>query len=682
MVHRPIHPSWRVSTLILVSISLSIGWGIRGNFGHEYGAMLPGVLAGTAVCLLSGREDWRRRVAYFALFGALGWAFGGSFSYMKVVGYTHSGHLPSQLYGFFGLFVGSFLWAALGGAGTAYPAVESRDRLTQLFKPLCWVLAVWTAYYFLWEPVMNSAAAASFLGGEVTGAERGLFREMRQNDPFYWLDTDWVQAFLALAALCAFDLWDRRSRNVLLLPVFAAAGGVAGWGMQEFLSVSGVLPRILPWLVRVQGDLSAINPDTGQPFDPANMVTNWPLLFTRHSTALGLLFGALAGAAVYFALFGKWRSGSSLLVHMAVGWFVAFLVGPVLLGVRMTPPRGDNWAGGLGVFLGILLYTYRNRLMPVAVAALVSGTIGGLGIAFTQCLKLLLVAPGNPNRLAGLPAEVRDPIIARWAHWQSANWHSVVIEQGVGLLYGLGIAVSMALLATRLRQTDEQPPERRWTEAFAVGFILIAVVYVNMVKCVAEWTTERTAGGGSFRCVPEIMKMPFIESVAFSARTWFNLAWFFLAVCILLLLLVHMRRRLSFIPASALGKGQLLYLVFLWIVITFNFQKALVGFHESRIATEGVLFVNAVIATFLIACCPREQERGAIPLSPAGECGPLFRRSLVAMGVGLILATVAFTGVVRMVYGDQFAGHAGNQRRFGQEADWRLRPVLRDVPHR
>lgn len=52
------------------------------------------------------------------------------------------------------------------------------------------------------------------------------------------------------------------------------------------------------------------------------------------------------------------------------------------------------------------------------------------------------------------------------------------------------------------------------------------------------------------------------------------------------------------------------------------------------------------------------------------------------MGVGLILATVAFTGVVRMVYGDQFAGHAGNQRRFGQEADWRLRPVLRDVPHR
>ena len=25
-----------------------------------------------------------------------------------------------------------------------------------------------------------------------------------------------------------------------------------------------------------------------------------------------------------------------------------------------------------------------------------------------------------------------------------------------------------------------------------------------------------------------------------------------------------------------------------------------------------------------------------------------------------------------MVYGDQFAGHAGNQWRFGQEADWRL----------
>src|SRR5712671_7442827 len=105
--------------VLLTALSLSIGWGIRGNFGHEYGAMIPGALAAMAAVLLSGREDWWRRIAYFAFFGALGWSFGGSISYMWVIGYTHSGHFPSQLYGFACLFLIGFEWGALGGAGTA-----------------------------------------------------------------------------------------------------------------------------------------------------------------------------------------------------------------------------------------------------------------------------------------------------------------------------------------------------------------------------------------------------------------------------------------------------------------------------------------------------------------------------------------------------------------------------------
>ena len=59
---------------------------------------------------MSGRADWWRRVAYFAMFGALGWSFGGSISYMHVIAYTHSGHYPSQLYGFACLAVIGFLW--------------------------------------------------------------------------------------------------------------------------------------------------------------------------------------------------------------------------------------------------------------------------------------------------------------------------------------------------------------------------------------------------------------------------------------------------------------------------------------------------------------------------------------------------------------------------------------------
>jgi hypothetical protein len=75
-------PSFRISSMLLIMLSLSIGWGIRGNYGHEYGAMIAGALAGLAAALMSGREDWRQRAPYFAFFGALGWAFGGSIAYM------------------------------------------------------------------------------------------------------------------------------------------------------------------------------------------------------------------------------------------------------------------------------------------------------------------------------------------------------------------------------------------------------------------------------------------------------------------------------------------------------------------------------------------------------------------------------------------------------------------------
>src|SRR5258706_5056669 len=73
-------------SVLLTGLSLSIGWGIRGNFGHEYGAMIPGALAAMAAVLLSGREDWYRRIAYFGMFGALGWSFGGGSLYNAVIG--------------------------------------------------------------------------------------------------------------------------------------------------------------------------------------------------------------------------------------------------------------------------------------------------------------------------------------------------------------------------------------------------------------------------------------------------------------------------------------------------------------------------------------------------------------------------------------------------------------------
>ena len=85
-------PGLSLLAILFVALALSIGWGVRGNWGHEYGAMIPGALAAMAAVLVSGRDDWYRRIPFFAFFGALGWSFGGSISYMQVIAYTHSGN--------------------------------------------------------------------------------------------------------------------------------------------------------------------------------------------------------------------------------------------------------------------------------------------------------------------------------------------------------------------------------------------------------------------------------------------------------------------------------------------------------------------------------------------------------------------------------------------------------------
>lgn len=154
-------PGCRAVSVLAVALALSIGWGVRGNWGHEYGAMIPGALSALAAAIVSGREDWRRRAPYFAFFGALGWSFGGSISYGLVLGYAHSDSLPDVLYGFAGTFLIGFLWGAMGGAATALAASLERRQLEEFFPPLLAIFALSVAWDYLALYLACSAGSSS-----------------------------------------------------------------------------------------------------------------------------------------------------------------------------------------------------------------------------------------------------------------------------------------------------------------------------------------------------------------------------------------------------------------------------------------------------------------------------------------------------------------------------------------
>ena len=154
---------------IFGALSLSIGWGIRGNFGHEIGAAMPGALASMAIVIMSGRPDWWQRIHYFAMIGAIGWSFGGSMSYMQVISYTHSGHSLTIFYGFANLFAIGFLWAAPGGMAVAMPAILKSDQLQLFFFPCLAVFIGWALQQFFVDLLFHQDP------------------KRRHESPLYWL---------------------------------------------------------------------------------------------------------------------------------------------------------------------------------------------------------------------------------------------------------------------------------------------------------------------------------------------------------------------------------------------------------------------------------------------------------------------------------------------------------------
>jgi hypothetical protein len=351
--------------------------------------------------------------------------------------------------------------------------------------------------------------------------------------------------------------------------------------------------------------------------------TDWP----------GALTAAIA-VLLLAAVRGRFDRGSALILSMSIGWWAGFLLLVNVLGLRMTPPRGDNWAGCLGMTIGLIVYLARTGLRPVAQAALTTGFLGGIGFAAASMLKLVEITSGF-----------------------TTNWHSI-LEQTTGLFNGLAVAIAMAGPARRGPRLLDDPPIRRGYTVYAVAFVLLLITYVNLRKNAAEWV--------KVKAVPAVM-------AGLPAWAWFDLAYLALAVMLIVLLMRHLRRPLALLQVSALGRGQWLFLVFLWWMVVGNFERALPGFSAQRLVTEGVIHFNAVLCTLLLLLASPE-ARSSASADETAEVEivrrPRLRRT-VAIGLTAALLSILIDwGVVRAIHGDRYAGRpfANLHIRFGPHA--------------
>lgn len=574
-----------------------------------------------------------------------------------------------------------------------------KERLVQLTKPVFLLFVVWFVLDQIEDPIANWLQSG--VGFDHTWS--------RHKSPLYWFDADYLPAFFALLSAGIYDLWQRKERNGFLLLAFILAGGLTGWLLQWLLQKAGLDQSLASLLTYTLGDPTYINPESGQlAFEAHNFLNNWPQWFGDYPQHIGWVVGVVLGITFYFVRFGKFRDGSSLIAYMAGGWLISFLIFPVLGslfftqigGLRMTPPRSDDWAGITGVFLGMTLWMRRNKYLPVAYASVISGSIGGLGFSGIQWIKQLLMVPGNP-RITIPDSEVYQKNMVDWAHWQQQNWHSF-LEQSYGFVNGIAIATVLALLATRIptHPTSSAPKlsKEKWALGFMTVFVLLGIPYVNLFKNVKEWSdqlkpevwkqvivkadgTEDTVA--ALWDVPYIGRLPHVDFLYLTPDGWFNLTWILLLVLFILLIRRHFQEPLSLIPKTGLGKGQLLFLILLWVMIVGNFERALVGWDSSRLLTEWVITFNAILATLLVLTLPKEKEVAVTGNLVSFQ--PLYKKAwMMAIGA-VVISSVFFLVTNRAIY--QYPAYEKLDKktyftRFGPEATWRSKPNLKNAKHK
>lgn len=445
--------------ILLCALAMSYGWGFRGDYGHEAGAMFPGCFLALSVLIASNRKDWLKRITSVALAGAIGWAFGGSMSYGKVIGYTAHSSVPDVAYGFACLFLIGALWGSIGAGCLGLSLTMKRSWLNQWAGPLFLLFCTWQLL-------------------DHTGTTEWLQEEYLKN----W-EVDWV----------------------------AACSG----------SIVAVVCMVVP----------------------------------------------------------AWRSAAGLMFTLSVGWLLGFFILTNTLGIRMTPPRGDNWAGCLGLAIAFFIWLHVNRLRAVRYLFLVGLLSGGYGFAIGDGLNMMGRAGWGP--IGELAKSLK---LYAW------KW----MEQSFGLIMGFGIALGiLQLLRKRIQPPDEDAPASS-IHLIGLVFLLIIMPWLNFFKNVRRLAENNQLGQSLFGMPQEF---------------WYFLIGGLVSLVILIAILLYRRGKLLIIPSTALGKAQWLLLFLIWISVLAAFMQAMP--HMNRTGTLWVhitFWITASLVTLLTMCASIRTE--------------------------------------------------------------------------
>ena len=272
--------------VLCAAMAGGMAWGIRGQYGHESGAMITGPLVGFTLILFYASHITNLTGARAVAMMTVAVGIGGSMTYGQTVGLTHDGplvgHWGALRWGLLGLFIKGGIWIAIAatffGMGLGGKRYRCREIVLLMLALICLMfLGIWVLNT-PFDPATKQLPSLYFSDSWFFEPEPEVPPAGYQPiKPRFEMWGGLLFAWIGLTAYVSFIRHDKLARNLALIGFVAGGLGFSGGQcVQAF---------------------HAWNPETFQTEFWSTMPVNW---WNMMETTFGLILGAILAIGVWF----------------------------------------------------------------------------------------------------------------------------------------------------------------------------------------------------------------------------------------------------------------------------------------------------------------------------------------------------------------------------------------------
>lgn len=219
--------------MLFPALAGGMAWGIRGQYGHETGAMIAGLLVSLTLAVLLCPKATSLQIAVAVAWCTVAMGFGGTETYGQTVGLTHDkeliGNWAALRWGMLGLAIKGGAWIGFAGLFLGMGLGGKRYRPLELLLMMLGAVAVFYAGVTLinspYDPA-NRILPAVYFSDDWRWEPGAVLTPRREV---------WGGLLLALAALMAYTGKVRKDGLAWRLGLWGVLGGALGFPLGQCL---------------------------------------------------------------------------------------------------------------------------------------------------------------------------------------------------------------------------------------------------------------------------------------------------------------------------------------------------------------------------------------------------------------------------------------------------------------